>query len=121
MIYADTDFLLAMIKKEDWLKSSANKVYEKNKGKIETSMAAIIEIILVSNRLGLDVENVTGSIFKLVGVEGITLEEAMEAAHLVKDEHVGVFDAFHAVLSRNRPIASSEHIYDKIGKQRIKL
>lgn len=121
MIYAETDFLLAIIKNTDWLKVSAQKIYNENKSSITTSVATIIEIAHVSERLSLDIEDAIGSIFKMANVEGISLEEAMEAAHLIKEEKVSVFDAFHAVLSRGRPIASSEHIYDKIGKQRIKL
>ena len=54
-------------------------------------------------------------------VEGLSLEEGMEAAHLIKDENFNIFDAFHAVLSRGMPIASSESMYDKIGKERIRL
>ncbi len=121
MIYAETDFLLALIKKDDWLRIKAQKIYHENKNNIATSLAAIIEIALVSNRLALDVENVIGSIFEMAQVEDLTEEEGMEAAHLIKNEHVSVFDAFHAVLSRGRPIVSSEHVYDKLGKKRIKL
>ncbi len=121
MIYAEADFLLALIKKDDWLKDKSQKILNENKNKITTSIAAIIEIALVSDRLSLDLENVIGSIFELVSVDGMTQEECMEVAHLIKDENVGVFDAFHAVLSRDKPIASSETIYDKIGKTRIKL
>ena len=121
MIYAESDFLLAIIKKGDWLKTSAQKIYAENKGDITTSIAAIIEIALISDRLNLNIENVIDSIFKIVHVEGMTTEEGAEVAHLIQEEKLSVFDAFHAVLSRGLPIASSEHVYDKIGKQRIKL
>ena len=121
MIYAESDFLLALIKSSDWLKSNAEKTYNEHKDNIITSNATIIEVALVCERLNLNVEDAIGSIFSMAEVEGITKEEAMEAAYLIKNENVSVFDAFHAALSRGRPIASSEHIYDKIGKPRIKL
>lgn len=121
MIYAESDFLLALIKSSDWLKSNAEKIYNENKGNIATSTATVIEVALVCERLGLNVEDAIGSIFKMSDVEGMTREEGMEAANLIQDENLNVFDAFHAALSRGRPIASSEHVYDKIGKQRIKL
>lgn len=121
MIYADTDFFLAIIKKEDWLKSGAKKVFEENRGKIVTSVLTIVEIALVAQRENLDVENAISGVFGLSQVEGISIEEGMQAAHYIKNEKLGVFDAFHAVLSKNRLIASSKHIYGKIGKQTIKL
>src|SRR3989338_6205464 len=123
MIYAESDFLLALIKSSDWLKSNAEKIYNehKNKNNIITSTATIVEVALVCERLNLNVEDAIGSIFSMAEVEGITKEEAMEAAYLIKNENFSVFDAFHAALSRGRPIVSSEHIYDKIGKPRIKL
>lgn len=121
-IYADTDFILAIAKKEDWLKTNARKIYNENKGDIETSIATVIEAALVANRKGItDFESLFGSIFEIANVEGVTKEECMEVAHLIQNEKLNIFDAFHAVLSRGKPIASSEHIYDKIGKQRIKL
>ncbi len=121
VIYADTDFILAVAKKEDWLKTGAQKIYNENEGKIETSIAAVIETAFVCKKRNLDPEIILGSLFEIVNVDGMSKEEGMEVAYLIKDENVSVFDSFHAVLSRNRPIASSDNVYDKLGKQRIKL
>ena len=104
MIYADTDFFVAMIKKDDWLKSGAQEILAENRGNITTSITTLIEVALISNRLGLDIENVIGSIFDLSAVEGISLKEAMEVAYLIKYEGVNIFDAFHATLSLGLPI-----------------
>ncbi len=121
MIYADADFFMALAKKDDWLKTNAEKVCKQHQGSIETSIATVIEICLVCKREGLDIETFIGSLFSIANVEGMTIEEGMKAAHLIKNEKINVFDSFHAVLSREMPIVSSEHIYDKLGIQRIKL
>ncbi len=121
-IYADTDFFLAIAKKEDWLKTNAQKLHNEHKGNIVTSMPTIVEASLIAKKKGIDdIENFIGSIFQIASVEGMSAEEGIEAAHLIQDENVNVFDAFHAVLSRGRPIVSSEHTYDKLGKKRIRL
>ena len=122
MIYADTDFFLAIAKKEDWLKSSARQTYQKHKGAIVTSLVTLIELLLVAQKRGYqDLEELVASVFQIADLEGIKIDEATEAAFLIREKKLGVFDAFHAVLSRGRPIASSEHIYDLIGKERIPL
>ena len=121
MIYADTDFFLALFKKEDWLKSNANKIHKEYKGKIETSIVTLIELALIEKKFNLDLEIIIASIFELSNVQGLTIEEGMEIAHLIKDENVGVFDSFHAVLSSGKTIVSSERVYDRLGKTRIKL
>ncbi len=121
-IYADTDFFLAIAKKEDWLKTNAQKLHNEHKGNIVTSVPTIVEAALIAKKKGIDdIENFIGSIFQIASVEGMSAEEGIEAAHLIQDENVNVSDAFHAVLSRGRPIVSSEHIYDKLGKKRIRL
>ena len=121
MMYADTDFFLALIKKEDWLKISAKKIYEEYKGSINTSIITLTELALVAKKMDMDIEEVFGSLFQLCKVDDITLEEGMEIAHLIHDEQVGIFDSFHAVLSRGRTIISSERVYEKLGKRKQKI
>ena len=121
MIYADTDFFLALIKKDDWLNPGAEKLYKENKGRIMTSMATVIEIAIVCKKKNLDPEIILGSLFEIADVDGISSEEAMQAAHLIKNENVTVFDSFHAVLSKDMPVVSSDKVYDRLGKERIKL
>ena len=121
MIYADTDLFLALIKSEDWLKKNAIDFVKKNKGDITTSVVTVVETLLICRRHGIDSEEIVGSIFEIAQVEGISSEEAMQVAHLIKNENVGVFDSFHAVLSRDMSIVSSDKVYDRIGKERIKL
>ena len=121
MIYADTDLFLALVKSEDWLRKNAVEIVKKNKGDIVTSVVTVVESLLVCRRHGIDTEEMVGSIFGIAQVYGLSNEDAMQVAHLIKAENVGVFDSFHAVLSRDISIVSSDKVYDRLGKERIKL
>ena len=121
MPYADTDFFLAMVKKEDWLKSGAEKVYSENKGKIDTSIITLLELFLLCERKGLDPEVIVGSVFKVSNVERLSITEAMQIAHNIKHENINVFDAFHSAMAGGREIISSDDVYDKLGQKRIGL
>ena len=41
-MFADTDFILALVKDSDWLKENAVKILKENKGKINTSISVMI-------------------------------------------------------------------------------
>ena len=111
MPYADLDFFIALTKERDHLKENALKIISSYKGEIGSSLITIAEALLIAKNKKLDPESLIGSIFKLSDVEGITIEEAMTAAHFVKENLLNPFDALHAVLSRNREIISSDKRY----------
>ncbi|MEW5955727.1 MAG: pilus assembly protein, partial [Candidatus Micrarchaeota archaeon] len=56
MPYADTDFFIALLKESDWLKTSAGKSYSEYKDDLWTSVATVIELMLLAKRLGIDAE-----------------------------------------------------------------
>jgi hypothetical protein len=120
-IYVESDFFLALIKSEDWLKKRVVEFEKKNRGNLVTSVIAVAEVLLVAKKYNLDAEKIVSSIFELSLVEGISPGEGINAARLIMKEKIGVFDALHAVLSRERKVASSEHLYDKLGKRTIKF
>ena len=120
-LYADTDFFIALLKDSDWLKEDSVAIFNKNKGNIVTSINAFTELMILSKTKGLDPILITGSLFDMVDVEGISRTDAMRVAHLIKHENVGTFDAFHAVLASDRPIISSGSIYDRLGLERVKI
>ena len=122
MIYADTDFLLALIKKNDWLKKNAIRAYENHKGSIESSDITLLELMFASKKYSLDAEVVAGSFFELTdSVKGITPEEGMKVAWLVKEKGFGPADAFHSVFSAGNPVITSEHKYAETGQKIIDL
>jgi predicted nucleic acid-binding protein len=120
MPYADSNFFLALIKKQDWLNESAEKLLDRYKGEIWTSEWALIEILMLTEKFGLDPENVVNSILQLAKFDGNT-DLIRSVAHLMKDEKMRTFDALHAVSCKGDSIISSDPIFDKVGLKRIKL
>lgn len=50
MIYADTDFFIALVKDEDWLQDRAATIAVENEGEIYTSRATLLELLMISER-----------------------------------------------------------------------
>ena len=116
MTYADTDFFLALLKPTNWLKENARRILEKEKGKIYTSEATYIELMLLAKRYGLDPVRITVDVMAICNEKN---GEYQAAAELIS-QNVGVFDSFHAVHS-NGKIISSDKIYRKLGIEQIDL
>ncbi len=117
MIYADTDFFLALLKPRDWLKKKAEEILRTYSGKITTSLVTFIELMLLAKRYDLDPVRVTASVMAICGIED---ERLLKAALYIRDYGLGVFDAFHAAHAGDR-IISSDKVYERIGISRIKL
>ena len=116
MTYADTDFFLALLKPTDWLKENARRILEEEKGRIYTSEATYIELMLLAKRYGLDPVRIAIDVMAICNEKN---GEYQAAAELISQE-VGVFDSFHAVHS-NGKIISSDKIYKKLGLEQIAL
>lgn len=121
MPFADADFLLALIKDDDWLKEKASVTYQKHKGTIWTSGFVIAEIMLVSKRLELDSEIMVANIYRIIEVRGFEQSVALLAAHYIKENDADVFDAIHAAGAQNDLILSSDKIYDELRLNRLRL
>lgn len=118
MVYADTSFFISFMNLNDTLHPDAKKVYIKYKGNLETSLLTIAELLIGCEKRGLDPEIVVSSVFQLAHISGITLEQALRAAHYMKEKHLSAIDALHASLS-NFEIISSDKDFDKIEIERI--
>lgn len=119
MTYAETDFLLALIKDDDWLQEAAERVYENRRDELWTERATLIELMLVSYREGWDVLRTVTAARSLVEIRGDT-EDILAAASYVEDDGFTPLDALHLVASGDDPIVSSESDYDGYS-ERIKL
>ncbi|HLC68266.1 MAG TPA: PIN domain-containing protein [Candidatus Bilamarchaeaceae archaeon] len=119
--FADTDFLLALLKDTDWLKEKATTVYAKHKGKIWVSGYVITELLLVSKRLSLDTERIVADTYRLVEVRGLDESIALLAAHYIKNKKINIFDALHAAYAQFDTILSSDSVFDGLGLERIHL
>lgn len=120
-MFADTDFLLALIKASDWLKKNAVKILKEHKGKIRTSVSVMIEIALLCKKFKINTIKVFTNLFELIEVDEETYSICMQASVYIEKYNLNVFDAFHAAFCGNDKMISSDSVYDSIGLGRIKL
>lgn len=111
MMYAETDFLLALIKGDDWLSERAVEIYEEHGDEIWTSEHALVELMLVAYREDRDVLGTVANVSELVEVRGDP-DRALAAANYVENAGMTPFDAVHLVRSGEDPIVSSDSAYD---------
>jgi hypothetical protein len=110
-MYAETDFLLALIKDDDWLGDAAEAVYRAHRDELWTSQFTLIELLLVAYREGRDTERVVTNAAKLVEVRG-DVDTVVAAATYVEDHGFTPFDALHLVESGGDTIVSSDGAYE---------
>jgi len=118
-MYADTDFIVALIKEDDWLTEAAEKVYEKNSEDIWTSKYSILEIFLVSYREGWNTLEVLANVENLIEVKG-DINDLLTASRKVEQKEITPFDAIHLTKSEEDKIISSDQKIDK-HTERLKL
>jgi hypothetical protein len=115
-MYVETDFLLALIKDDDWLGDAAETIYRKHEDDLWTSEFTLAELLLVAYREERDVERVLANAIELVNVRG-DVDEMLAAATYVADHDLTPFDAIHLVRSRDEPIVSSDDSYDEFSER----
>lgn len=120
-MFADTDFLLALVKESDWLKRNAENMLEKHKGGINTSVSVMIELAIMCKRLRLNVVDTFAGVLELVKINEETYKLCLDAALYVEKDMLNVFDAFHASYCGNDAVISSDSAYDRLGLERVKL
>ncbi|RQG92384.1 type II toxin-antitoxin system VapC family toxin [Natrarchaeobius chitinivorans] len=109
-MYAETDFLLALIKDDDWLGTTAETVYREHRDELWTSQFTLIELLMVAYREERDTERVVSNAASLVEVRG-DVETVVTAATYVEDHGFTPFDALHLVESNGDTIVSSDETY----------
>lgn len=110
-MYAETDFLLALIKDEDWLGDVAESVYRDHRDELWTSGFTLIELLLVAYREDRNTERVVTNAAELMEVRG-DLDTVVAAATYVEEHGFTPFDALHLVESDGDVIISSDSAYD---------
>ena len=115
-MYVETDFLLALIKDEDWLGDAAESVYREHRDDLWTSQFTLIELLLVAYREDLDAERVVADAASLLDVRG-DVETVVAAATYVEDHGLTPFDALHLVESDGDTIVSSDESYDEFTER----
>lgn len=110
-MYAETDFLLALVKEDDWLQAAAGSVYEAHKGDLWTSEHALVELLLVAYREGMDTERVVADAIDLLEVRG-DADRVLAATTYVEDHGFTPYDALHLAASVGDIIVSSDEAYE---------
>jgi len=113
-MYAETDFLLALIKDEDWLGDAAEAVYRDHRDELWTSQFTLIELLMVAYREERDTERVITNAAALLDVRG-DVDTVVTAATYVEDHGFTPFDALHLVESDGDTIVSSDETYESFA------
>jgi hypothetical protein len=113
-MYAETDFLLALVKDEDWLGEAAETVYRDHRDELWMSQFTLIELLLVAYREDRDTERVVTNAADLVEVRG-DIDTVVAAATYVEDHGLTPFDALHLVESDGDTIVSSDGAYEEFA------
>jgi hypothetical protein len=113
-MYVETDFLLALIKDDDWLGEAAETVYRTHQDELWTSRFTLIELLLVAYREDRNTERVLANATRLVDVQG-DVETVIAAATYVEDHGFTPFDALHLVASDGDTIVSSDDAYESFA------
>ena len=113
-MYAETDFLLALVKDEDWLGDAAETVYRDHRDELWTSQFTFIELLLVAYREDRDTERVVTNAANLVEVRG-DVDTVVAAATYIEDHGFTPFDALHPVESDDDTIVSSNEAYESVA------
>lgn len=115
-MYAEVDFLLALIKDDDWLGEAAEEVYQNHRDDLWTSQFTLIELLLVAYREDRDTERVIANAAALLEVRG-DVDTVVAAATYVEDHGFTPFDALHLVESAGDTIVSSDSAYEGFAPQ----
>ena len=113
-MYAETDFLLALIKDEDWLGDAAEAVYREHRDDLWTSQFTLIELLMIAYREDRDTERVITNAASLLDVRG-DVDTVVAAATYVEDHGFTPFDALHLVESDGDTIVSGDETYDSFA------
>ena len=113
-MYAETDFLLALVKDEDWLGDAAETVYRDHRDELWTSQFTLIELLLVAYREDRNTERVVTNAANLVEVRG-DVDTVVAAATYIEDHGFTPFDALHLVESDGDTIVSSDETYESVA------
>jgi hypothetical protein len=113
-MYAETDFILALIKDDDWLGEAAATVYRDHQDELWTSQFTLIELLMIAYREERDTERVITNAAALLDVRG-DVDTVVTAATYVEDHGFTPFDALHLVESDGDTIVSSDETYESFA------
>ena len=120
MIYADTDFFIALVKDDDWLQQRATTIATEHEGEIYTSRATLLEILMISDRFEFDRMEALSYVLEIASVaEDETV--LFQAADFMEQFGLTAFDAYQLAYADHDPIISSDNSFDHVIDARIPI
>ena len=113
-MYVDADFLLALIKDDDWLGEAAEAIYEDHGEDLWTSAYTLLELMFVARRADRNVMTTVLGAKELVAIEG-GVDAMVAAASYVESQGMTPLDALHLLQSGADTIVSSDSTYDEFS------
>lgn len=126
-MYVETDFLIALLKQDDWLNEAAEATLASDEA-VHTSLLAYVELLVEAYEpdegIDYDVPMIVANLLEIVPIRPVGDEDVALAAATYLDEHSCTpFDAFHGGIAatRGERIHSSDRIFDELGLDWIPL
>ena len=120
MLYADTDFFVALVKDDDWLQERAAALARENEGEIYTSRATLLELLMISERFEFDRMEALSYALEIASVPE---DESVlfRAADHMEQHGLTAFDAYHVAYADEDPIVSSDTSFDDVTDDRVPI
>ncbi|WP_254522775.1 type II toxin-antitoxin system VapC family toxin [Natrinema caseinilyticum] len=120
MIYADTDFFIALVKDDDWLQDRAAEIALENEGEIYTSRATLLELLVISDRFEFDRMEALTYALEIAAVPEDE-DVLFQAADYMEQDELTAFDAYHVAYADEDPLVSSDKSFDDVTDGRIAI
>ncbi|WP_255168712.1 type II toxin-antitoxin system VapC family toxin [Natrononativus amylolyticus] len=120
MIYADTDFFIALAKDDDWLQENAVEIAREYSGEIYTSRATLLELLVISDRFEFDRMEMLAHVLDIAEVAE-NEDVLFQAVDYMDSDGLTAFDAYHVAYADSSPIISSDSRIDDVASERIPL
>lgn len=120
-VYAETDFLIALVKDDDWLGDRAESALDEHE--VVTSPYSYLELLIVRERYEYDYVQLVANMLELVPVESEEGNQVVLKAVDYYEDGMTPFDAFHAATAETRghSILSSDKAYGEVDAERLSL
>ena len=120
-VLAETDFLLAIAKDDDWLQERAEEALDERE--VVASPFAYLELLIVLERHQLDYVHLFANLLDVVPVGNEEEQQVVLKAVAYFEDGMTPFDSFHAATAETRglSILSSDKAYEDVDAQRLPL
>ncbi|XGI84061.1 PIN domain-containing protein [Halorutilales archaeon Cl-col2-1] len=120
-VYVETDFLIALVKDDDWLQERAEEALEERD--VVTSPFSYLELLIIRERHEYDYVRLFSNLLEVVPAGSDDENQAVLKAIDYYEKGMTPFDAFHAAIAENRGLGllSSDKAYEDVDPERLPL